>query len=105
MYLLKDYEIGSVTIIGHTSNEDTLENNYTLGKERAEKVKGTFVNNGFDNNNLISRSYSKMVNNSQNASQNRRVNIRITEENVRNEDKVNKIKVKYRIKDWDIDAN
>lgn len=103
IYLLKDFDINSATVLGHTSDEHTLEYNYELGKKRANKVKGIFLDEGFEYNNVISRSYSKIVNFSENKSQNRRVNIRVTEDNLKDLDGMNKVEINYRIKDWDID--
>lgn len=103
IYLLKDFDINSATIIGHASEESSLEYGYKLGKKRSIKVKGVFLEENFQYEKIITRSYSKILNYSENKSQNRRVNVRIFENNLKESNGVNNIKINYRIKDWDIE--
>jgi outer membrane protein OmpA-like peptidoglycan-associated protein len=102
-YLLKDFEIEGAMIYGHSSDEGNVEYNYNLSKNRALSVKRVFEDEGFNYKNMIWRSYSKKIRNSENPEENRRVNIRVEDINIENMKKINKIKVDYRVKDWDIE--
>lgn len=102
-YLLKDFEITGAMVYGHASEEQNLEYNYDLGKRRANRVKRVFMDEGFDEKKVIWRSYSEMARVSEDPEKNRRVSIRVEEENIEEMETVHKIKVDYRIKDWNIE--
>jgi len=102
-YLLKDFEIEGAMVYGHSSDEGSVEYNYNLSKNRALSVKRVFEDEGFDHQSIIWRSYSKKIRNSEIPKENRRVHIRVEDINIENMKKVNRIKIDYRIKDWDIE--
>ncbi len=102
-YLLKDFEITGAMVYGHTSEENSLEYNYDLGKRRAGRVKRVFIDEGFDETKIVWRSYSELARISENPEKNRRVSIRIEESNIDEMDSKHKIKVDYRLKDWNIE--
>lgn len=102
-YLLKDFEITGAIVYGHTSEENSLDYNYELGKRRANRVKRVFVDEGFDETKVIWRSYSKLTRISETSEKNRRVSIRIEEINIDAMESKHKIKVDYRLKDWNIE--
>lgn len=103
IYLLKDVDITGAIVYGHTSEENNLDYNYKLGKRRANRVKQVFIDEGFDENKVIWRSYSKLHRNSESPEKNRRVTIKVEEENIEAMESIHKIKVDYRMKDWNIE--
>ena len=95
LHELKDYSIAelkriskiiidnnlTVELSGHTDNVDSEEFNQTLSEDRANAVKEFLVNNGCDENKIISIGYgeSKPLNNNENSAErnrNRRVEFR-----------------------------